>query len=626
MTIDERISAALRSHAPEVDEAAAWERIRSAATAPTRRVSRLVPIAIGAVGVALVGVVLYATLGSGSAPVADTAGPFQGAWVQTGTGASAVSMAILVTDDGTIEMTTHAAVAAECSGTPSTMTGTGQIVDGTLVFPTPLLTCDDGSDARDPGGASLEDRFRDLTFIHDDGTDTLTDSLGATWARPGAVDPIPTPTEGAMWPQATLEEIQAAQERADAGDTGATWQVEPNLADNLLVGAYPAEPEIFGRYLGDVLGWQDYVQMNGVRFGLLESGRETINLTFARCVPGAADPVYPSDPRDGGCVPTMDGEYEAVEIAVAQPGREGDTGIWVVTSAQTVAPIERVVPLGDAEAAAIFDGFLQARIDGAGAEEYLVGPGGRVRLLYATTDGAAYDRYEFSSVDRAEWPNGLHRFATTIVAGDGTVVEQDFLLTHEATGTWALEPDSDTIENGTLLPRLYEILGGQVTVTADDRWDTSLFGPMFEIDGEAADLGLRFQDLGRLDLLADPVTISADCVEGLVPVDAAALAESITSNPDFETTAPAETTVGGAHAWVLDVTRTAGGADCDGSGRWAVARNVVPAGDHMRLYLIDLPGGSARILSIAIVASEDDFESVVEAATPILDSIEFFGG
>ena len=43
-------------------------------------------------------------------------------------------------------------------------------------------------------------------------------------------------------------------------------------------------------------------------------------------------------------------------------------------------------------------------------------------------------------------------------------------------------------------------------------------------------------------------------------------------------------------------------------------------------YLVDLPGGSARILSIAIVAPESSFESVVEAAAPILDSFEFHTG
>jgi hypothetical protein len=44
----------------------------------------------------------------------------------------------------------------------------------------------------------------------------------------------------------------------------------------------------------------------------------------------------------------------------------------------------------------------------------------------------------------------------------------------------------------------------------------------------------------------------------------------------------------------------------------------------MRLYLLDLPeGSSARILALAISAPETRFESVLEAAAPILVSFEF---
>jgi hypothetical protein len=47
----------------------------------------------------------------------------------------------------------------------------------------------------------------------------------------------------------------------------------------------------------------------------------------------------------------------------------------------------------------------------------------------------------------------------------------------------------------------------------------------------------------------------------------------------------------------------------------------------MRLYLLDLPEGvSTRILAIALIAPEERFESVVDAATPILESIEFDAG
>jgi hypothetical protein len=45
---------------------------------------------------------------------------------------------------------------------------------------------------------------------------------------------------------------------------------------------------------------------------------------------------------------------------------------------------------------------------------------------------------------------------------------------------------------------------------------------------------------------------------------------------------------------------------------------------RMRLYLVDLPEGSAtRILAIVVFGSHGAFESMVEAAAPVLDSFEF---
>jgi hypothetical protein len=125
-------------------------------------------------------------------------------------------------------------------------------------------------------------------------------------------------------------------------------------------------------------------------------------------------------------------------------------------------------------------------------------------------------------------------------------------------------------------------------------------------------------------VLADPLSITADCQEGPAPADAEALAQSMMSNGDFETTAPSATTVGGAPALQMDVVTTAGALVCDGWPRFAVT--ILEPGSRMRLYLVDLPGGSARILAIAIIASDADFERVLEAATPIVDSFEFHTG
>jgi hypothetical protein len=58
----------------------------------------------------------------------------------------------------------------------------------------------------------------------------------------------------------------------------------------------------------------------------------------------------------------------------------------------------------------------------------------------------------------------------------------------------------------------------------------------------------------------------------------------------------------------------------DGTGR----ATGHASGERMRLYLFDVPEGSSmRVLAIAIIAPESRFESVVEAAAPVVDSVEF---
>ena len=48
-----------------------------------------------------------------------------------------------------------------------------------------------------------------------------------------------------------------------------------------------------------------------------------------------------------------------------------------------------------------------------------------VPLLYATTDGAPYERYEIERVSGPRWPYGEMEFTVRLIAdGGGTVVEQ----------------------------------------------------------------------------------------------------------------------------------------------------------------------------------------------------------
>jgi hypothetical protein len=105
----------------------------------------------------------------------------------------------------------------------------------------------------------------------------------------------------------------------------------------------------------------------------------------------------------------------------------------------------------------------------------------------------------------------------------------------------------------------------------------------------------------------------------------------------LETTAPVLEPVGGIDALRIDVVAAPGASTgpCS-AGDDAVDVVMVPGRawgaiglhgngrDLGRLYVLDLPGGSARTLAIWITASEAHaFDRALDAATPVLDSFGF---
>ena len=131
-------------------------------------------------------------------------------------------------------------------------------------------------------------------------------------------------------------------------------------------------------------------------------------------------------------------------------------------------------------------------------------------------------------------------------------------------------------------------------------------------------------------MLADPRPIGPDCVEAPAPADAEALARAIGSDPDFEATAPVTVTIGGISALQIDVLLAPGATSCSWSEPEMSATSplllehapIFAGADRARLYLLDLPGGSARVLALAVITDEDSFDTVLEFAAPIVDSIE----
>jgi hypothetical protein len=148
--------------------------------------------------------------------------------------------------------------------------------------------------------------------------------------------------------------------------------------------------------------------------------------------------------------------------------------------------------------------------------------------------------------------------------------------------------------------------------------------------------------------LVDPVAYDAWCaavLQGLSPeeraefgspllsgpADAAAIAQQLIADPNFETTAPRAARVGGVDAVSIDVALAPDGEPC-GVGLTDVARWVHELwpeypGRRLRLYLIDLPEGmSVQTLAITVMAAEERFEEFLAETAPIIESIEFHSG
>jgi hypothetical protein len=459
--------------------------------------------------------------------------------------------------------------------------------------------------------------------------------------------PTPSPTvsaeptiSGGMWPQSSLEEVRRAQQLADAGDPDYTWQFV--VSEIQIAQHHPRGGEqFFARFIEEVLGWEAYLWDEAFAH---PEGLVPGDVVYVRCAPGGHNPLYPPDRDRLGCAPTIDDRrYEMVKINVAQLDRRGPLGIWVVTGWEMIEPAEQVAPPSDAEIEASLAAFLQARIDGEGAEDLVdvtgddplagerVGQG--IPLLYATSSGAPYERSEFEVVEEPQWPSGAMRFTARLFTEDGeSVVEQSFSLERDGTGRLRLGYDAQpTIENGVAVPVTYAFLDGAVTYRAASPLGPSQDG--FRTRDRLAIEGLLPDDDAPrrvLLLLADPRPVGPDCVEGPAPADAAALSRSIAADPDLEATAPVAVTIGGIAAVRVDVVLTPGAVFCswqEGGISWSspLLGNAPfhPGADRARLYLLDLPAGSeARVLAIVTVTDEDSFETVLAFAAPIVDSIE----
>jgi hypothetical protein len=444
---------------------------------------------------------------------------------------------------------------------------------------------------------------------------------------PGAHPTSERPRLGLMWPQSSPEEVRHAQARADAGDPAYTWQIDPRLSDDawsyLEVGD-PA-PAIVDRFLREHLGWDAYLFLE--HEGDFDSdggdgapdGRVHRRAVYMRCAGGQTNSLYPT----ASCAPTIDDlRFETVSLDIVQPGEHGRTGIWVAGVWRDSAPFVQTDPRGfEADATARLEDFLAARVQGEGAEGLVEVSGAFLAsdafpLLYAATTGAPYERFEIERVSGPEWPDGGMDFTVRLFTAAGaTVVEQAIRWNGSSLG----HNPRQTTENGLPVALPYVFFDGAVTMSAADPWRMGFERWALELGDQAGE---------AIVLVADPRAVADGCGNAPAPVDAEALARSLESDPDLRVAAPVAVSLGGVDGLQLDVVLAPQASDCpilrpagDSSTRRAADLDL---GIRMRLYLVDLPEGSASpIMAIAILAPEARFDSVLEAATPIIDSIEF---
>lgn len=573
--------------------------------------------------------------------------PFEGSWLSIDSDGSTQTMEIRDAGDGNLEFVVRDDVAGVCSGASSTMTGTGRLdANGALVIAQPVLTCDDGTEPAIPGGQSIEEALANLTLTRDETSDELSDNLGVVWVRPGAA--TRSATSGALWPQSTAEDVRAAQALADAGDPAVTWQLDAQLAsgdgwEHLEdLGA-----EIVERFLREELGWEDFVfhPYQDQQRPPDSSGPDGIHrgVMYVRCAPDATNPLYPtgSEQLPGArCAPTIDDlRYETVSLDVTQPDRRGADGIWVISGWRTAAPFAQANPESiEADAIAFLEDFLEARLAGSGAEGY-VRSGSESEdppLLYATSTGAAYERFEIERVGEPRWPYGEMDFTARLFAdGGGTVVEQR--VSRQLDGfSWSdgqpPSPDFsyahlpwETTENGKPVALPQRLLDGSVSISAAPPW---LPNPHFE-----GALAPDDQALERVAVTTDPLRISCSPIPSTG--DLTALVSDIRSDLDLVATAAAEVSIGGFAGVQLDVTLAAGASACpeqrkgsepNPGDRTRGTGFQLELGSRMRLYLADVPDGTTvRTLAIAVVAPDARFDTVLATTEPIIGSIEWVG-
>ncbi|MBI2236957.1 MAG: hypothetical protein HYU54_00295 [Actinobacteria bacterium] len=364
-----------------------------------------------------------------------------------------------------------------------------------------------------------------------------TEPLPANEPTPSPVEE-PTPTPGVlpgvlwegMWPQETRYGLQT-------------------------------DPEALAiQFAREILGWDDSkVYSSGspegpvYRFRLLRCGPE----------PNA---FYPGEE----CAPTIDEtRHQRVTVRLERPlGR-----LWVVTRITEVAPLFRPVPPSEAEIRALLERFLAARVAGTGAERYIrespEGIEGFEEVLYSTTRGVPYERFEILEIWGPEWEGREYGATVRLIAEDETFIEEiEYTITPQdvresvllrpsqgtSYGTWPfreVDPDAPpprSLAASGFSPNLPDVLPAGWEVEPDGRGSAFTF--TVGTPSWRADAGVT--------VVADPLAGFATC--GTSPRSADEFLAFLSGRADLEVGEPQPVSVGGLGGVRPPASRPAGAA------------------------------------------------------------------
>jgi hypothetical protein len=176
------------------------------------------------------------------------------------------------------------------------------------------------------------------------------------------------------------------------------------------------------------------------------------------------------------------------------------------------------------------------------------------------------------------------------------------------------------------VPVQFSILDGEVTLFAAPPWEAGCC-PGTEGDGNFDRLGilqkpgLGYADFANFVFAAEPLGVGIAC-EGPPPANAEALARRIVDDPDSETSEPVPVRIGGVEGFQIDV-----GDAAQSSGLCAWDNDLLSRFDGWsavrRIFMVDSPVESAKILTFAHVANPEHWDDAVADIAPILGSVQF---